>query len=313
MKILLIDHAKKHFREQQTGRWHFLPYYFEKLGHEVLHVTKKDWKKFPFLYARFKPEVIIATGFAAILPLKMKRLGLIKTLIIYDWNDYWNELLATKLGIEKAAKFEAYCVENSDFLITPSRYLASKAEVFGKKAELILHGSDLNFKLKPKKLHGKFKVLYIGEQTPYKHVDRIIKAVKGLQCELYLIGKPNEELQATTSKNVHFINQVPHNEILSYIKAADVCVCTADQENLKMYEYAKAGKAILAYNGRIAYFLKHLETAYLTEDLREGLQVLMKNSRLRKNLADNVKKIKISSWQEIAKTYLTFLNNKVLK
>jgi len=309
MRILLIDHAKSHFEKQNTGRWHFLPLEFKKAGHKILHLTKKDWKKFPLHYLRFKPNIIITTGLAALIPIKLKQLGLVKAPIVYDWNDYWNEIFSGKLGIQRAASLEAYAVEKSDFLTTPSKYLASKAEILGRKAEFIPHGIIKENFPKKVELKGKFKLVYIGAQTPYKKVHRIVEAVKNLQCDLYLIGKPNENLKARAGKNVHFLGQIPYSEINSYIKAADICICTADQENLKMYEYVAAGKPILAYKGRIAYFLSHLENAYLTEDLREGLQELIKNPSLRKKLAKNAKKIQIKSWEEISKIYLNFLNN----
>jgi len=307
MRILLIDQARKSFREQDFGRWHFLPFYFEKEGCKVLHVTRNEWKGFLLHYLKFKPDVVISVGpvpgFIAAL---CKRLGLISTTIVHDWNDYWTEILGPKYGLARIAFLEKYSLENSDFITTPSRYLASKCESYGKKAELILHGINLNLDAKPAKLEG-FSVLYIGEQSPYKRVDRIVRAVKGLKCNLYLIGEPSKELQKSPSKNVHFLGKVPHAEIGSYIKAADVCVIANDQENLKMYEFAKAGKTVLAFRGRVSYFLTHMQDAYITEDLREGLLVLMHNPALRKKLGKNIKDLRVYRWKEIAGKYLIFL------
>ncbi len=192
MKILLIDQAKKHFREQDTGRWRFLPLNFEKEGHKVLHITRKDWKSFLFHYIKFRPDVIISVGpISGFIACVCKRLGLINTPIVHDWNDYWTEILGPRYGVAKIAYFEHYAVENSDFITTPSRYLASRTENYGRKPELIVHGTDVNFALKPANLKG-FSLLYIGELSPYKRVDRIIDAVRGLKCELYLIGEPTK-------------------------------------------------------------------------------------------------------------------------
>lgn len=312
MRILLVDQAKKSFREQDTGRWHFLPMHFEGGGHKVLHVTRGEWKKFLLHYHKFRPHVIITVGpvpgfFVSL----CKRLGLISSPLVHDWNDYWTEILGPKYGLAKIAFLEKYSIENSDFITTPSRYLASKCESYGKKSRLILHGVELNLGLKPASLGG-FSVLYIGELSPYKRVDRIIDAVKGLRCELYIIGEPAKELQKTTLRNVHFLGRIPHARIGAYIKAADVCVIANDQENLKMYEFAAAGKAVLAYTGRVSYFLTHMQTAYITEDLREGLLTLMRNPPLRKKLGKGIKDLRVYSWKEIGDKYLELLN-KIIK
>ena len=308
MKILLIDHAKKNFREQDTGRWHFLPYYFEKAGHEVLHLTKEDWRKFYATQKEFDPDFIISTGFAGMIPIIYKKLGLIKQPLIHDWNDYYDEIFSARLG-RLAAFLERYVIKNSNYVTSPSKYLLHKGKTFGKKVEFIQHGVELNLTVKKANLKGKFKILYIGELTPYKRVDRIIESVKGLNCELYLIGHPTEELKKIAGGNTHFIGRVPHEKIAGYLKAADVCVVTADQENLKLWEYAKAGKAVLAYKGRnrISYFLTHNKTAYITNDLREGLLRLMKDKKLKRKLEKNIKTLPFYPWKGIAKKYLDFL------
>jgi len=311
MKILLIDQAKKNFREQDHGRWHFIPYYLEKKGHKILHLTKKDWKKFLFSYLRFKPDVIISTAYAGIIPIFFTKIGIVKCPNVHDWNDYYSEIFSHKIGLTKASFLESFVIQYSDFITTPSKYLAEKASIYGKKAEFIQHGVELNLNLKPVKLKGKIKLLYIGEQTKYKRIDRIINAVKGLNCQLYLIGKPNKKLQEIAPKNVTFLGRIPHKEIASYIKAADICVITADQENLKMHEYAKAGKCIIAYKGRIQYFFTHMENAYITDNFKDGVKILIKDKKLRKRLEKTIKRFPTYSWQGVAKKYLGFL--KVIK
>lgn len=313
MKILLIDHAKKHFEKQDIGRWHFLPLYFKKGGHKVLHIIKKDWRKFPLTYIKFKPDIIISTGFIGIIPILFRKLRLVKCPIIHDWNDYYTEIHGPRIGIAKAAFLEAYIIENSNYITTPSRYLFEKARIYEKKARFIGHGENLNLNQKKANLKGKFKLIYVGDQNKYKKVNRIIEAVNGLNCELYLAGTINESLLKIAPKNVQFLGKIPYNKVGAYIKAADVCVITADQENLKLHEYAKAGKVILAYKGRISYFLTHLENAYICEDLRQGLIKLMKNPKLRKKLEKNIKKLPTSSWNKIAEEYLTFLKDIIQK
>lgn len=308
MKILLIDHAKKHFLEYDSGRWHYLPYYLKKLGHKILHIQKKDWKRFPFAYLKFKPDVIISTGLAGLIPIMFKKLGLVNKPLVHDWNDYYDEIFGRRLGAERASFLEKYVIRKSDFLSTPSKYLQQKAEAYGKKITFIQHGTEINLNVKPARLKGSLKLLYIGEQTRYKRIDRIIEAVRGINCQLYLAGETSKYLKKIAPKNVHFIGRVPHEEIGAYIKAVDVGVITSDQDSvLKLWEYAKAGKPILSYKGRIGYFLSHTHDSYLCEDFVEGIKALQ-NKKLRNKLAKNIKNLPSLSWKEAAKQYEGFLN-----
>ena len=75
-----------------------------------------------------------------------------------------------------------------------------------------------------------------------------------------------------------------------------------------MYEYIKTGKAILATRGKAGYALTHLENAYLTDDLSRGLRELIGNTGLRNRLAEGARKIKIYTWEEVAKMWLNALN-----
>jgi len=109
-------------------------------------------------------------------------------------------------------------------------------------------------------------------------------------------------------KNVHFLGLIPQNELPRYLKTADILVLTADDDcTLKMFEYIKAGKAILGIRGRLNYVLTHLENAYLTDDIKKGLKALVENDELRKRLADGVKRVRVYTWREVADMYLRVL------
>jgi glycosyltransferase involved in cell wall biosynthesis len=139
-------------------------------------------------------------------------------------------------------------------------------------------------------------------------VDKLIEAVEDIDCELYLFGKTNEDLKKNASKNVHFMGLVKYTELPRYLKAADILVLTADDDcTLKMFEYIKAGKTILGLRGRVNYILTHRENAYLTDDLTKGLKELIDHLELRNQLANNVKKINVNTWKDVAVEYMKFL------
>ncbi|MBL7206325.1 MAG: glycosyltransferase family 4 protein [Candidatus Aenigmarchaeota archaeon] len=317
MKILIITHGDEYNPKAFCGRWHSLPPLFRKAGHEVRHILKKDWKKFYFKYLKFKPDIVICVGVIGAAVCFMKKLNLINVPIVNGCTDNWTEVMGRTHGIDRIAFLEHYAIKNSDFITTPSRAMEKKCELFGKKVFYIPHGIDKVFDnfddIMPAKLPGKLKVLYVGGATKYKRITSLIESVKGLDCDVYIIGKVDIEIK-DCPPNLHFVGQVDHKNIPQYLKAADILVLTPnDDSTLKMFEYIRAGKCILAVKGRVGYFLDHMENAYLTYDLREGLEKLIKDENLRERLAKNMRKIKIRSWEDVAKEYLEFLENVVLK
>ncbi len=308
MKIQIFSHASER-NPEKLGAWHHLANEFEKKGHVVSFLGRKNWLSFYFDYLKFKPDVLIVTGIIGALAVFLKRLKLIRCPIVYGWNDYFTEVMGKKWGANRVAFLEYYTVRYADVIVTPSIFLYNLATTLGKEVYYIPHGVDKEiFEREKIKLPGKFVVLYLGDQTGYKRVDLIIDAVKGLDCELYLMDKVNDELIRRAGNNVHFLGWIDHEKVGSYLKVADVLVITSDQDStLKMFEYCEAGKTILARKGRIEYFLTHLENAYITNDLREGLIVLMKDRALRERLARNLRKVRIYSWEEVGELHLKIL------
>lgn len=314
MKIQIIAHDTEKRPKAFRMRWNRLPILFEKMGHKVDHILKQDWKKFYFRYLKFKPDVLISVGVIGALPAFLKKLHLIRIPIVHDWTDNYTEIMGKKYGITKIAFLEHFIVSNADFITTPSKAIEKKCELFERKAFYISHGVNKDFdKIKPARLKGKIKIVYTGNVTEYKQTYKLIDAANGLNCDVYLFGQANIQMK-NIPKNVHFMGVVEYKEVPKYLKAADVLILTAnDDSTLKMFEYIKAGKCILGIKGRLGYFLTHDVNAYLAYDLREGLKTLISNKNLRNKLAKNVKKIKVKTWEEVAKDYLNFLENTVLK
>lgn len=283
--------------------------YFEELGHKVDYVLQQDWKYFYFRYLKFKPDVLISVGPVAFMPSLLKKMLLIRALHIHDWTDDNVDINGKEHGLTKMALYEYFTVENANYITTPSIFKKERCELWDKPVVYIPHGVAPDFDYKEQvALDGRIKIFYGGEQSKRKRVDKLIGAVKDIDCELYLFGKTNEEFKKNASPNVHFMGQVNYPEFPCYLKAADILVLTADDDcTLKMFEYIKAGKTILGLRGRVNYVLTHRENAYLTDDLAKGLRELIENEELRNQLADNVKKIKIYTWKEIAEEYIRFL------
>jgi glycosyltransferase involved in cell wall biosynthesis len=285
-----------------------------KAGCQVDYLVKKDLIWFYPRYLKFRPDVIISVHEEGPIPTVLKKLRLIGVPHIHDWCDDYTDINGREHGISFIAFCEYYTVANADFIITPSIYRKERCEMWSKRVFYIPHGVNADFDTKPlKTLRGRLKVVYIGEQSERKGVGNLITAVKGLDCDLYLIGRIDENYLLNSPPNAHFIGYVDHAEIPGYLKAADILVLPADNDStFKMFEYIKAHKPILAKRGKTGYVLTHLKNAYLTSDLAAGLIELIHNPGLRNHLIEGTWNIAIFTWDEVANMWLDALSQ-VLK
>jgi hypothetical protein len=296
MKIQILSHGIK-FTPDVSGRWNHLQREFKKLGHEVDNIMRKDWIKTYHRYRKFKPDVFISTGIIGALPPILRKIRMIKVPIVHDWNDDHTMVMGKKHGPTKIALLEYYAISKHKHITTPCKFLEHRCRIFGKDVTYIPHGVDEWFVKKEKYDFGtdRIKVIYTGSMTGYEQTNNLIYAVRGLKCDLFLIGKASEELIKNSPKNAHFLGVKKHKEIPKYVNSADICVITSDDDcSLKMYEFLKLGKPILAFKGRIGYLLTHGKNVYLTLDYRKDLKKLIKNDDLRKKLSKGAKKFNIS-------------------
>ncbi|MBI1972136.1 MAG: glycosyltransferase family 4 protein [Candidatus Aenigmarchaeota archaeon] len=314
MRMQVIAHNTK-YSEYSPYRWDRMPLLLERNGHKIDHVLKRDWKNFYSRYRKFKPDVVISAGIIGFFPALLKKLGMIKVPIVHDWADDYSDIMPKKYNRTLVSLLEKFTVMNTDIVTTQSMYRVAKARRWGKAIKFFPQGINSNFpKKKPVKLIGRFKLLYAGTISYNKRVDRLVEAVKNLDCDLYLIGERDKEFKTHPASNVHMVGKVRNDNLPRYLKAADVLVLTMDADStLKMYEYLKAGKPILGIRGKLNYALKHKKTAYLTGDLREGIKTLMGDKRLLKALAKGSRGFKTFTWEQVGKMYSDYITEKIQK
>ncbi len=309
MKILIVSGTDKRFNKDIPMRWYMLPYHFAKQRHKVRYVIKKEWWKVPFIYWSFKPDVVIGVGLFAFIPAVMKKLRVLRKPLVFDWNDVYHEVMGIKHNPAKISYIEYYCAKNSDLVLTPSKFLEHKCKLLDINTSFIGHGCDLKFtNTKKTKLPGKnkFKAFYVGEISKYKGVFDLVKSVEKLPYIDLCIAGPNKLVNYKTKDNIHFLGKINHDDLPKYLNSADTLILANDQDSaLKMYDYIKAGNCILAKKGRISYILDHNYNVYTSEDLGKGLLHLYNNKKLRLELKKNIKKIKVLSWDDITKKYIS--------
>lgn len=300
--------------------WSLLPSLFKKKGVNVLAIGFKELYKFYFKYLKFKPDLIeVCWVPAACIPLLFKKLGLIKCPIVHRWDDYYADM-QTKYPRFIIRWMEDFVVKNADYNVSISKYNVERGKRFNRQVIYIQPGyfkGDKQTKINLDKLKTNKKNItfaYLGDQSPYKRVDKIIEAVRDLPCDLFLIGNPNEDLKKKAGKNVHFIGYVDELEVKSLMKQADVLVNTSDQDcNYKIFEYVAAGRPILGYKGRIGFVFKNRRDALLVDDFREGVKELIKDKKLRNSLEKNIRRFETPTWSEIADKYIRYYKKWALK
>lgn len=106
--------------------------------------------------------------------------------------------------------------------------------------------------------HGKVKFMYAGNLSVYQGVDMLIKAFRGLDACLLIVGGAGDKLdyykrlaKKYSVNNIHFFGQQLAEDIPSYLEAADVLVSPRlEGSNIpsKLYTYIQAAKPIILTN-----------------------------------------------------------------
>jgi glycosyltransferase involved in cell wall biosynthesis len=182
-----------------------------------------------------------------------------------------------------------------------------------------------NFRDKYKIAIGDIVIGYAGLFRPEHGIEVLIKAFKALDRKKYhglkliIIGSGKADYEnklkiiAEEDNNIIFTGKVPFNIMPQYLRTCDIMVSPQislngkvfHQSPIKLYEYMAAERAIVASNvGQIRDVIKDGFNGLLfesgnVESLRDSLEQLLLNGRLRKILAQNARKeaVELYSWK----------------
>lgn len=261
MKILIISHTKEHeLTDGQLG-WKDTPKMIAARGHQVKFIMRHQWKQIEKTWWDFRPDLVSTIGVVGSYACFLRDCNLVpRCPIVHEWTEDYPYMLSKKYWFLVPALHLAqmHLVHRSDMITTASPGRYQYALNIGKKAYLQLYGSEKK-KIKPgKKLldSDRFKIVYVGEQSKQKQTERIVKAVEGLDCDLYLTDKPAQYLVDMASDNVHFLGRLPfQDDVFKVIEEADLCVITENNDSVgKLSEYWQLGKPVLGPAGKLDYY-----------------------------------------------------------
>lgn len=308
MKLLYITHTREHeFKDGQMG-WKNTPELVKQRGHEVKFLRRDQWGQIGYLSANYNPDVVITIGIVGAYVCWLKFVGTLDAPIVHEWTEDYPYMLHEKYWYLPLEFIQHYLIKNSDFITTasPSRYKIAK-EKYGKPAALIWYGSPRReIRSKYALKSDRFKILYVGEQSELKQVDKLIKAVEGLNCDLYLTDTPNPNLQKIAGENVHFLGRLPdHDDVFRIINTVDLCVVTEDNDSPgKLFEYWQYKKPVLAPAGKLSVYNGNLFT---THDFRKSLKKFIpyyNTGEWKDFVKSKIKYPKVPTWYDWVNTWL---------
>jgi len=231
------------------------------------------------------------------------------------------------ISIPKYVRMDRTTCSRADHLISISRYVSGGAREYGvspDKITLIPNGVDYERfeRAEPAELGLKPPVIaYIGRLSPHKNVSPLIRAVKGLKKGSLLIvgGGPSEralrEEAESLGKRVMFKGVVPHDEVPSYFKAADIIVYPTLYEPLGnvILEGMASGKPVVASRtGGIPEILPEKAGRLFSteEELTEALTELAGDRALRERMGDQGTRVaRKRTWMDVASETADVLKN----
>ncbi len=222
------------------------------------------------------------------------------------------------LRVELKKYLQRLSCQRADRVITPSHFFESIVKAWGLKDEkvvVIYNGIDLEKvklatreKLKEQfNLIGKKVILTIGRLIRLKRVDQIIQSFAEMEndrCLLLIIGEGPEQKKLVElardldlKDKVKFLGTKKHDEVLEYLKTADIFVLNSTNEVMPniVLESLAVGAPVVAPNvGGIPEIIEDGMDGHLfplKEDnrveLRRAMEQLLRDDGLKRKLIQN--------------------------
>ena len=206
---------------------------------------------------------------------------------------------------------------------------ASKVFYGGVDAKKFTNGSSKKKRYLPKvrKIFDKkdIIVVFLGRMIPSKGPQVLLDAaneIVGKSDNVHFVfagkGEALEKLRSNIIKNVYFTGELTQPEAVKLLGNSDILVLPTKHHEgfpLSLLEAGASGCAVVATKqGGIGELIKDNRTGVIVstqaEDVAKKLEKLIKNKKLRENLAKNLqKKVKAEfDWSIISEKYYKYLN-----
>ncbi len=310
--VLISNNTEWETDKTIIGLRKFIPY---KLGLIDDYYAKKIDENYDYLWLNW----LIWSAFGPI-ALKLK-----KCKLIFDYHGLTPQKFLKnwlyRLLIKKASDLNKELASKASLIITHSRFTMKELGV--SKARVLPLPVYTRRKGRGKKSDY---LLYVGRITPNKRIDIIIKALKGLNKELLIIGNYKRSKEYRNEKRkldklikelrvkVKFLGQVSDGELNNYYKQAFAFVTASEHEGFcaPVIEAMSQGTPVIG--ARAAALIETISSDGLLfkpgdyRDLARKVRML-ENKRLYNSLVKRgLRKAKNHSASNFRKKILSFLN-----
>jgi len=262
----------------------------------------------------------------------------IKTPIIFDCIDWYDEMYLKEFGVNKGYYLLRYAfldlLKRADKVIAQSPVILEALKKWGLKTKncvVIPNGYDKKLfysysqakiselkKLSSKKyridLKDKKIVVYTGKLNRWYENIKIIAQAIGDDQVFFIVGDGPLLKKIPDRKNIVKCGAVSLNEVSKYTNIADVLVFPVDVDcsPIAISEYLAVGKPIVMGKGRMEWLLKNGQTGYMVDNnvysWKKGIQAAIENKNMIGKF--NRRLSKNFSWEYLSKKFIAFVNEK---
>ena len=263
----------------------------------------------------------------------LPRLGMVESNFITP-DDFQNKKF--NKSTEKKRKVEHKVAQNANKIIVPSEYLKKIVKQWGVdeiKINVIYNAVEFKNIEPASKPNNERWLVSVGRLTPWKGMSALIDVLKILNIKylpagrqdliLNIIGEgvENENLKSKIKdlkleNKVRFLGKLPHDEVMSYVKSADIFVLNTGYEGLShtVLEAMNLGVPIITTNvcGN-PEVVENNKTGLLVEynnkeQIKRAILKLLNNGELRGKLVNNAKQSLVKfNKQEMIKNTIEIL------
>ena len=271
---------------------------------------------------RQKYQIIHAVEEAVFPALLARFLGRAK--LVYDMDSSMPDQLMEKWRYLRVVgpvllAFERLAVRGADCVMAVCDNLADRARAASPDKFVVIlqdvpltseQGSGAAEDLRQTCSLKKLFVLYVGNLEPYQGIDLLLEGFAALrpsgQIDLVIIGGRDTDIARYREKSkslgiedsAHFLGPKPIAQLAEYLEQASILVSprlTGNNTPMKIYSYLASGRPIVAT--RISSHTQVLDSSCAVlveptaEELRQGLERLVMDETLRKNLGATAKEL----------------------
>ena len=200
------------------------------------------------------------------LPIGIRLKGLKRVPLIYDAHEIWGFMVSAEIPWWKRyIRMEKRLIQHVDQMITVNEPLQEYfTEFFSKPIHVVMNCKEFDNAPYQPPTEEKFTAVYAGGLSPSRQIIELVSAaskIEGLKMIVAGSGKKRYVKKikklCAQAKNVKFLGQIPHKDVLPLTKRCHVSICLFERDNMnnqvglpnKVFEAMVTGRPLITTKG----------------------------------------------------------------